>query len=101
MYRKFSLLLICGTLALGLFVPNASCEEVSGSNLITPGPIVKGVPQIDSCLPGEESITLEEFDQLGRARKVCNVRCDLWPYINCNQACGEAATCYDGYCLYL
>lgn len=101
MDRNLRLLLVCGTLALGLFVPGVIWgEEDIGIDRITPVLVVESIPQTDSCLLEEESITLEEFHQMEKPRSVCNVPCDGWPPVNCTQACGEGASCFNGYCLY-
>lgn len=102
MDRKLGLLLVVGILVSGLFLPAASvAEEVSGVDLIAPDSAGEGVPQVDSCRPEEEAISLEELIQSLGEHKVCGVRCGTYPYVNCSQVCGDAAGCYRGYCIYL
>jgi len=101
MYRNLRLLLVCGTLALGLFVPGVVCgEEDIGIDRIPPVLVVESVPQTDSYLLEEESITLEEFRPIEKSRNVCGLPCGHgWPPVTCTQACGEGASCYEGFCL--
>ena len=57
-------------------------------------------PEIDSCQE-EEAMTLDEIQSIFGAQNVCGVRCGGVPYVNCTKVCGDSASCWNGYCIYL
>ncbi|HET9227845.1 MAG TPA: hypothetical protein VFR31_14315 [Thermoanaerobaculia bacterium] len=102
MNRNLRLLLVFGTLALGLFVPGMIYgEDDPGIDLIKSVVVIESAPQTDRSLLEEEPITLEKLKQIEKPRNVCNIPCgDIWfPPTNCTQLCGEGASCFNGYCL--
>jgi hypothetical protein len=113
--RKISFWWVCGIVALSFLTPamvsaaEPPAPEVSQAEAVlqdlTPQADVVS-PDAAICTgqqegPQEESITLEELNQLVGARKVCGVYCNTWPRVNCSQVCGDAASCFHGYCIYL
>ena len=112
MCQNLRLVLVCGVLVLGLFVPGVVCAEEGamgpGHQVTLPVLGAESLPQVDACSPEveagleEEVLNLEELKQPGQPVNVCNVPCgSSRPWVNCTQVCGDAAACFDGHCLYL
>ena len=105
--------LACAVLAVNLLVPamgsaaelpapEASQAEVVLQDLTPQAEVVS--PDLGVCTEQQqdETLTLEQLNQMFGANKVCGVRCaNTWPRVNCSQVCGDAAGCYNGYCIFL
>lgn len=111
MSRKISFWLVCGVLAVNLLVPgqgNAAeppAPEASQAEVILQDLAVEtedGAAAPGICADEEETFTLEDLQQTLGARNVCGIPCGslVYPPVNCTFACGDAARCYHGYCIY-
>lgn len=102
MFKGRSLMTVFMLLALALFTSGLCyAQESPVVEVIQENAAVENlVPEVDSCLE-EETMTLEELTAIFGAKKVCGARCGGWPYVNCSQVCGDAASCRNGYCIYL
>jgi len=55
---------------------------------------------VPECNPSQEKITLEKLNQLFGAQNVCGAQCGFG-FPKCRISCGDAATCYMGFCIWL
>lgn len=113
MSRKIGSWLMYGVVALSFLMPAmGSAAEPPVPEAPRAEVVLQDLnPQADAVSPDlgvcteqqqDESITLEQLNQMFGANKVCGVRCaNTWPRVNCTQVCGDAAGCYNGYCIYL
>jgi hypothetical protein len=99
--------LLSAVVALNLFVPGTGrAEEPPVVQVTEVEPILQNlIIQVESetpdpgVCPDKESAILEELRQTLGAHKVCGVRCSAT--VRCSTLCGDAATCRQGYCIYL
>ncbi len=100
MPRKISLWCLCGILALGLFIPSVGsaqqCSAAASINLAATSP----APAPEMNPSPEKPITLEELKLMVGAQNVCGAPCGFGQP-KCYVSCGDAASCYHGYCIYL
>lgn len=102
--------LLSAVVALNLFVPGAGrAEEPPALQVTQAEPVLQNLVievESETSAPGvcpdpdkQESAILEELRQTFGANKVCGARCTSTT--RCSTVCGDAATCRQGYCIYL
>jgi len=100
MSRKIRLLCICGIIAFGLVAPGLALAQEA------PAPATEVVKSEQSPPPDlsisqdEKPMTLEELKKALGPRNVCGAPCGLGQP-KCYVSCGDAASCWHGYCIFL
>src|SRR5687768_594999 len=104
MSRKISLWCVAGLMALGLLIPMVS--QAQEPSIVSP---VQGeistpnqMPDVPGSSQDQEPLSLEDIKKMVGAHNVCGVFCGRNdPTVtNCTFACGDAAFCFYGSCVY-
>lgn len=98
MSRRVGLWCACVVLALGLFPVASFADGNPSGDVITVGGSVEGATAPDGGQ--SQPITLEEIKRLVGAQNVCGAPCGLG-LPKCWVSCGDAASCWHGYCIFL
>lgn len=99
-------LMVCVVAFLGLLATGAvHAQDDSVVALIQAEPGVEGLevqqPEFNSCLQEEEVWTLEQIEEAVGRKNVCGIMCGRFTGVDCTFECGDAATCWNEYCVYL
>lgn len=101
---------VCAVLALSLLVPGLSFAQdtPSVSDLFQVAPTDAPAAECAAplALPAEGSendpaVILKELESKFGAQNVCGARCGYVGAPSCSVSCGDAASCRQGYCIYL
>jgi hypothetical protein len=98
MSRRVGFCCACVILAFGLFPVSSFAEENPGGPAITVGGSVEGATAPDGGQ--SQPLTLEEIKRIVGPQNVCGAPCGLGQP-KCYVSCGDAASCWHGYCIFL
>jgi hypothetical protein len=99
MLRKIALWCVCAILVLACFPMPSHAEENQCLNAITTQSSTQS-PALPGSQPNGGKMTLEELKGLLGAKNVCGAECGFGRPL-CAFSCGDAASCYHGFCVFI
>lgn len=98
MSRRVGFWCACVVLAFSLFPASSFAEDSPSGPVVTVGGSVEGAPTPDAGQ--SQPLTLEEIKRMVGPHNVCGAPCGLG-LPKCYFSCGDAASCWHGYCIFL
>lgn len=106
MLKNFRLLLVVGVVALGLAVPMmAFAQDAPGAPVSGPGICLvsdAAAPSAAPSAPQQPKLDLQALEGMKKPVRMCGIFCgrNAPEPVNCTLACGDAALCWHGSCIY-
>jgi hypothetical protein len=107
MFKNFRMLFVVGIVALGLAVPMmASAQEIPAAPASGPGVCLVSDASAQSPAPNgapqKPAIDLQALEGMKKPVRMCGIFCgrNAPEPVNCSLACGDAALCWHGSCIY-